>query len=180
MSQDRPAVPLALERRLKEEAGYRCAISRCGGTVRLEMAHIEPWAKVQEHKFENMICLCGDCHWRYDKLGQIPKLSILQFKRNLSLLSHRYTQVENQVLSRFAKDMVKVANEDLSFGYGIHPGMVLLYQNLLDDGLAVVQDAYTAGIASDLEATVFLLLTDSGRDFVARMIEAEDLEEAVR
>ena len=174
MSESRPAVPAALERRLKEEAGYRCAVPRCGGTVRLEMAHIEPWAKVRSHDFENMICLCADCHWRFDKLKQIPKKSIIQFKRNLSLLSHRYTQVENQLLKYFSLAGPMQPGQFLP----IHPGMIVLYTNLLQDGLVNVQPISQSGgvYIQGIEPSQALTLTDSGIDLIEAMVNAEEIE----
>jgi hypothetical protein len=65
------------------------------------MAHIEPWAKVKEHSFENLILLCAVCHIRFDR-GEIPVASVRQYKANLGLLSHRYTQMELRLLSAFA------------------------------------------------------------------------------
>lgn len=178
MSNDRPAVPLPLQRRLKEEAGYRCAIPGCGQTVGLELAHIEPWAKVKEHKFENMICLCSTCHTRFDIVKDIPKLSILHFKRNLSLLSHRYTQMENQVLRFWAR----IASHNLRPGdykYAIHPGMMILFSNLFEDGLFTtipMDDSGSVIHINGIEPNVGLVPTDAGSDFIQKMVEAGDLE----
>lgn len=175
MSDNRPAVPAALERTLKEEAGYRCAIPRCGGTVRLEMAHIDPWAKVKEHKFENMICLCGDCHWRYDKLKQIPRLSILQFKRNLSLLSHRYTQVENQVLRHYGK--IPSGADLTNYHLPVHPGMTVLVANLVEDGLFEINQPLSMSYINGVPSYLDMAPTVAGSDFITRMVEAGDLEQ---
>ncbi|WP_413252700.1 HNH endonuclease [Streptomyces griseoaurantiacus] len=84
MPENRPAVPRELERRLLVEAGHRCAIPACRSTP-VELAHIVPWAKVQEHAFENMIALCPTCHTRYDN-GHIDRLAMFQYKENLRLL----------------------------------------------------------------------------------------------
>lgn len=99
-SSPRRTVPAGLARRIKEEAGYRCAIPACRGTSGSEMAHIVPWAKVREHSFENLILLCAVCHIRFDG-GEIPIASMRQYKANLGLLSHRYTQMELRLLSAF-------------------------------------------------------------------------------
>lgn len=176
MSDSRPAVPVPLQRRLKEEAGYRCAIPGCGQTVGLELAHIEPWAKVKEHTFENMICLCSTCHTRFDLVNDIPKLSILQFKRNLSLLSHRYTQVENQLLSLYAKTVAS-GKKPIQYRYAIHPGMNILFSNLFADGL--FSDFVWDGGGPLIQGSVpnhFIIPTEAGSDFIVRMVEAGDLE----
>ncbi|MEV5317116.1 HNH endonuclease signature motif containing protein [Streptomyces sp. NPDC052687] len=84
MPENRPAVPRELERRLLVEAGHRCAIPACRSTP-VELAHIVPWAKVQEHTFDNMIALCPTCHTRYDN-GHIDRRAMFQYKTNLRLL----------------------------------------------------------------------------------------------
>jgi hypothetical protein len=177
MPENRPAVPLPLERRLKEEAGYRCAIPTCRQTVGLEMAHIDPWSKVKEHRFDNMIVLCSTCHIRYDIVKDIPRLSIMQFKRNLSLLSHRYTQVENQVLRLYSG----IASNGLRPGdykYAVHPGMTILFTNLFEDKLfTTMRDEDVAVTRNGVEPTVYIVPTDDGSDFVTRMVEAGDLEQ---
>lgn len=67
------------------EAGHRCAIPVCRIPV-TEIAHIRPWAKVKRHEFENLIALCPNCHTLFDR-GHIDRLSMLQYKANLSPFS---------------------------------------------------------------------------------------------
>ena len=57
----RPSIPTDIKRQVLIEAGHRCAIPTCGHPT-TEIAHILPWAKVKEHKFENLIALCPNCH----------------------------------------------------------------------------------------------------------------------
>ncbi|MCF7961687.1 MAG: HNH endonuclease [Pirellula sp.] len=64
MPQDRPAIPAEIERAILIEAGHRCAV--CGDSCPLERAHIIPWNKSREHRFEDLICLCAGCHSRAD------------------------------------------------------------------------------------------------------------------
>jgi hypothetical protein len=75
----RPPIPQQLRRDVLVEASHRCAI--CGSTP-IEIAHIDPWSKVKEHKFENLIALCPNCHTLHHK-GEIDRLSLLQYKRQL-------------------------------------------------------------------------------------------------
>ncbi|WP_454810392.1 HNH endonuclease [Paenarthrobacter nitroguajacolicus] len=175
MPESRPAVPAALERRLKEEAGYRCAIPTCRQTVNLEMAHIDPWSKVKERRFENMIVLCTTCHVRYDNVKDIPRLSILQFKANLSLLSHRYTQVENQVLRHYGK-IAGAGLRPADYEYGIHPGMTILFTNLQADKLFATLQPESPSDIQGLEPAMFIVPTEAGSEFVVRMVEAGNLE----
>src|SRR5947209_8708664 len=57
---NRPAIPAAIERTVLTEARHRCAV--CGTTGPLEIAHIIPWHDSREHKPEDLICLCSNCH----------------------------------------------------------------------------------------------------------------------
>lgn len=85
MPANRPAVPRELDRRVRVEAGHRCAIPVCRIPV-IDMAHIQPWAEVERHEFENLIALCPTCHRLFDR-GHIDRLSMLQYKANLSPFS---------------------------------------------------------------------------------------------
>jgi len=100
MSDSRPRVPAAIERALLEEAGYRCAVPTCRATGPFDKEHIEDWAKVKEHKFENMILLCKNCHGRVTA-GEITKASIRAYKRNLALLNGRYSLYELRMIEAF-------------------------------------------------------------------------------
>jgi uncharacterized protein len=64
MPENRPAIPKDIERAILVESGHRCAA--CCDPTPLERAHIIPWSKVKEHKVENLICLCANCHQRAD------------------------------------------------------------------------------------------------------------------
>src|SRR4051794_10951755 len=96
--------PLPLQRAVKVEAGHRCAIPTCRQTP-VELAHIEPWATVREHTFENLIALCPTCHTRYDR-GEIDRLAMQHYKANLGLVNGRFGELERRLLDLF------VANPD--------------------------------------------------------------------
>ncbi|MFJ6136537.1 HNH endonuclease [Kitasatospora sp. NPDC092286] len=85
MPDDRPAIPRELDRRVRVEAGHRCAIPHCRMPV-LDIAHIRPWAKVQRHEFENLIALCPTCHRLFHR-GDIDRKSMLHYKARLSPFS---------------------------------------------------------------------------------------------
>ena len=82
MPSNRPAIPAELYRSIKVEAGHKCAVPTCRQTP-IEIAHIEPWAKVKKHEFHNLIALCPTCHTRFDK-GEIDSKSMKIYKANLS------------------------------------------------------------------------------------------------
>jgi hypothetical protein len=62
---NRPAIPADIQRQILWESGHRCAV--CGTPCPLEQAHIIPWHRSREHKVEDLICLCANCHARADK-----------------------------------------------------------------------------------------------------------------
>ncbi|MBJ7903813.1 HNH endonuclease [Streptomyces sp. DSM 110735] len=85
MPANRPAIPSELDRRVRVEAGHRCAVPVFRVPV-IEIAHIRPWSKVKRHEFENLIALCPNCHTLFDK-GHIDHKSMLQYKANLNPFS---------------------------------------------------------------------------------------------
>lgn len=60
----RARIPSDVERAVLVEAGHRCAV--CGDPCPLERAHIIPWRISKEHKAEDLILLCANCHQRAD------------------------------------------------------------------------------------------------------------------
>jgi hypothetical protein len=183
--QDRPPIPRPLERELFIEAGYRCSIPTCRAVAPLQVDHIEDWARVNEHKFENMIVLCSNCHGRKgSKRGQIDRLALRQYKTNLSLLNHRYGEFERRVLDYFAVS----SNPRFIFLPG---GMDLLVHYLVSDGYLVHMD-FPAPMTSELtymdsDGTKSLInipnlvayaLTQSGAEFVNKWQEAKPLDDA--
>ncbi|MFD8578436.1 HNH endonuclease [Streptomyces virginiae] len=160
---ERRTVPAALKRAVLEEAGYACAIPTCRMPV-YEIAHIEPWSKVKEHTFENLIALCPNCHTRFDLRKEIPKASILVYKANLSVVSSRYGPLERQVLEVAADD-----RERSSFRYP--QGMEWAFSNLIRGGLfEIVERPPTWGTVEDgSHGMNDLQITDLGRETVERL-----------
>lgn len=164
----RPPIPSELKRRILVEAGHRCAIPTCRHPT-TEIAHIKPWSEVKEHKYENLIALCPNCHTRADK-GEIDRKSLRIYKRILQKLTDRYSQFELNVLNelRLGSDVVIAGN------------MLLLIKNLLDEELV----KFTAGLArGGIETAVFiegipsnvrLFLTEKGKKFIEEWKEANE------
>ncbi|BDM74943.1 hypothetical protein HEK616_84300 (plasmid) [Streptomyces nigrescens] len=180
MAQDRPDIPMALKRQVLVEAGHRCAIPTCRQTP-VELAHITPWAKVQEHTFENLIALCPTCHTRFDR-GEIDRRAMLQYKSNLGLLNSRYTETERQLLRALAMQRLVMDERGqhrpdapgapipnlLSYGAVYLPfGTLWTVGNLVHDGLISVSDLHTD--------TLTLHLTQQGSELVSRWLDAEPL-----
>ena len=164
MTKNRPSVPAELERRVKIEAGHRCAIPTCKYN-RVEIAHIVPWSEVFEHRFENLIALCPNCHNLYDKDKKIDRKSILIYKQNLGLLNHRYGEYERRVLQYFLE-----SRKEYVF---ISGGSELLIHFLVKDDL-LFKTTINSGISSEIKALnsgpiyswTMYKLTDSGRLFI--------------
>jgi tetratricopeptide (TPR) repeat protein len=75
---NRPAIPAEITREVLIESGHRCAV--CGAGCPLERAHIIPWHKSREHKAEDLICLCANCHQRAD-LEKWGERTLREYKR---------------------------------------------------------------------------------------------------
>jgi hypothetical protein len=172
MPAGRPAIPAKLQRAVLVEAGHRCAIPTCRSTPTV-FAHITPWAKVQEHTFDNLIALCPTCHARFDN-DQIDRLSMLQYKANLGLLNSRYGDTERRALDYFA--LHEEADE-----LELPGGMNVLLMYLIQDGFLEHGETFrscgTANGLFDFDITVLQTyrITAAGRDFVKRWSTAKAL-----
>lgn len=92
-------IPEKLKLRLRKESGYRCAVPNCGVTSPLQFEHIEDWSKLpfKEHNFDKMIVLCANCHARVTS-GEVSKSAIRAYKKNLAIISGRYSHFEMRIL----------------------------------------------------------------------------------
>ncbi|MGB3911380.1 MAG: HNH endonuclease signature motif containing protein [Pseudolysinimonas sp.] len=191
MPHGRPALPAALKRRLLEEAGYRCAVPRCGNTAGLEFAHIVPWAESHDDSFENIIILCAVDHARYDRSGEIPRQSVRVFKANLALLRGRYNDFELRLLETFLENglaspiqLAFGALTDINVRNLLHDGIVSrsspqqIIQYAVPGGGMVFNPTPPAGRESQrVSGYDEYVLTDAGRQLVedwksARVIDA--------
>ena len=69
----RPNVPAELKRRILCEAGHRCAIHKCREIIEVDIHHIVPWSQCKEHRYENLIALCPNCHTLADRGDYVQK-----------------------------------------------------------------------------------------------------------
>ncbi|WP_282698205.1 HNH endonuclease signature motif containing protein [Streptomyces sp. CC208A] len=158
-----------MKRAVLEEAGYACAVPTCRATT-TEIAHIEPYAKVQEHTFANLIALCPNCHTRFDQKKEIPKLSILRYKANLAVLNGRYSDLERRMLEAAAETPGNTI-------FPIHRSVALLVRHLVADGIfARLRDHGLGGLSMNgQEVEQYYAITPKGREFVRRWQEADPL-----
>lgn len=183
MPQGRPAIPRALDRQVRVEAGHRCAIPTCRATAGLQIHHITPYARVKEHTFENLILVCSNCHSRITS-GEIDRPATLAYKTNLGILIGRYGDLERRVLQHFIKDS---SAETVVIDKSLH----LLIENLILDGL--LEFAGTAEGALWLRATddevgepplespslhgpMSWRLTEEGRALLSQLRRAETIQ----
>jgi hypothetical protein len=188
MPEGRPAIPRPLERELFVEAGFRCAIPTCRAVSPLQIEHIEDWVKVREHKFENMIVLCANCHGRKGSgRGQIDRTALRQYKANLALLNHRYGDFERRIIDHFSAKpgtdfIILPGGMDLLFHYliiddyitpmpGFTPAMFMNYNG---------RDSAGNEMKIDIPSQAAFVLTESGKEFVRRWQEAKPLEDSSR
>ncbi len=80
------AVTPAQKRRIKEEAGHRCAVTTCNETSPLDIHHIVYQEKGGTDTDDNLICLCKNCHGRVHN-NDIEDISIRRYKRRVQRLS---------------------------------------------------------------------------------------------
>ena len=171
MPAGRQAIPEPLRRDVLVEAGHRCAIPTCR-QIPVEIAHIEPWSKVHEHKFDNLIALCPTCHARAEG-GGIDRPALRQYKANLSVLNHRYSDLERRVLEAFAD---RPTDRHVS----LPGGLELLLWYLFRDGYLVEWRPPHGGELVEIMGMPMhkvYELTDEGRAFVNRWVEPRDLDD---
>lgn len=161
MSNNRPDIPLELRRRILVEAGHRCAIPTCRFPT-TEIAHIEPWAKVQEHTYGNLIALCPNDHTRADK-GEIDRKSLKIYKRILQRLTDKYEKFELNILDELRREKSVI----------IAGNMQLLIKNLIDESL--VQLSSGGVIAEGIPINIQVVLTKKGKIFIDEWTSASEI-----
>lgn len=163
MPEGRPDIPAQMERNVLIEAGFRCAMPRCGQTE-ITIDHIDDYAKVQEHRFDNLIVLCANCHLRKTQ-GKIDRKALVQIKAHLSVLAGRYGDVEQRVLWAFAAAGDSVNAIQLPGGWDI----TVLY--LVRDGLlAKAHSDVRISIQGAQASPDTYVLTEKGRAFVTQWL----------
>ncbi len=80
------AVTPAQKRRIKEEAGFKCAVTNCNTTSPLDIHHIQYQENGGLDEDDNLLCLCKNCHGRVHN-GEIPDISIRTYKARVQRVS---------------------------------------------------------------------------------------------
>ncbi|MGW3322504.1 HNH endonuclease [Streptomyces virginiae] len=188
MAEGRPDIPMELKRAVLVESGHRCAIQTCRQAP-VDLAHITAWTKVRAHTFDNLIALCPTCHRRFDR-GDIDRKAMLQYKANLDVLNHRYTDMERQLLRLFVRHReirngAEIPDKWPRYkGYtrdGLGPvwidrGMWWTVSNILEDGLIFLEEP--GAWPTDPPAVsprLVVVLTPRGSRLVQRLANGEPL-----
>lgn len=102
MTVQRPAIPAAIRRQVLVEAGHRCAIPTCRNSSNIDLHHIVPWEKCMEHKADNLIALCPNCH-RLAHDNSIDRQSLFKYKEVCQKLSNPPRPHENPEVKAYIK-----------------------------------------------------------------------------
>ncbi|MCX5147211.1 HNH endonuclease [Streptomyces sp. NBC_00320] len=173
MPEGRPAIPAELRRRVLVEAGHRCAIPTCRRHP-VDIEHIDDWATVREHRFENLIALCPTCHRRKGSgPDQIDRKSLRQYKTNLGILNHRYSETERRLIEVFANLLEKgKISEDRIIRLGVGSDLLLWY--LIQDGY--LESRYPGELDVSTSTHQLFRFTPPGIAFLRRWMEARPLD----
>ena len=182
MAEGRPDVPIEIVRAVKVEAGHRCAIPTCRTISSLDLCHIVPWSKCKEHKFDNLILLCANCH-RMEQDGKIDRKALFQYKANLALLNSRYGRIERRLIEEGVEYYQKFGRPKPR-QLMVHelPGYSEIFvKGLLDDGVIVLVKTRSGlesmkGKKIGLDVQNLYALTEKGWDIVERAIKAEQVD----
>ncbi|MGI5201642.1 HNH endonuclease [Spirillospora sp. CA-108201] len=178
MPENRPHIPAELERALFHEAGHRCAIPTCRQYEPLTVEHIEDWAKVEEHKFENLIVLCYNCHMRKKSKPSprhLDRKALRQYKANLGLLNSRYGDFERRVIEVFS---MNPGSRVITLTGGSDTNAIHLMRLLQDEMLAVVQaqPGDVRFVNGGVPTVEKYYLTDSGLELVEQWKTAQPIK----
>ena len=75
----RTALPKRLEKEVYQQFGSRCPFCDERDVATLQIHHIEPHAIVQEHKADNLLLTCANCHQKIED-GRISLRDVLYAK----------------------------------------------------------------------------------------------------
>jgi hypothetical protein len=171
MATGRPSIPADLERQVMLESGYSCAV--CRARPPLDIEHIEEWAKVQEHKFENLIALCPTCHRLKQQSSDprhINRSSLKKIKANLMMLNGRYSDIERRFIE-IARNHVK-AQPSSRPTIMLHHTMYLTVKHLIDDKIVEYHIVKGGFMSTDGNGNTItndelkLTLSKEGREFI--------------
>jgi len=158
---ERPPIPAELKRKVLVEAGHRCAIPTCR-SLNVDLHHIIPWETCKEHKYENLIAICPNCHRRADK-NEIDRKSLRLYKNNLRFLYDKFTTFEIDILFELEKIL-----EDKALQFP--PYLTLLIKRLIEAKyVQLIQTPVGVMIGGMKSNPDYLKITPTGKEFVSQL-----------
>lgn len=155
---ERPAIPAEIRRRVLVEAGHRCAIPTCRH-VDVDVHHIVDWVECKEHKYENLIALCPNCHRRAGK-GEIDRKSQRLYKANLRQAYDKFSRIEIDMLFELNSFPPNV-------GYPWVPFMNIFFKRLLEMNYIQVHTSQSGISMGGVKMSPDILsLTPAGREYI--------------
>lgn len=177
MAKGRKRIPKEIERAVLIEAGHRCAIPTCRA-IPTEIAHIEPWSKVKQHLFENLIALCPNCHTRADQKKEIDKACLKQYKKNLAIINNRYNEFERRIFEYCAQTgerlFVLGLGGDLFVGNAVKDGF-FVDKKIQSGNFTVTAMSKEHKFQKAFPLTFTYFITDTGIDFIKKYISGIDI-----
>jgi hypothetical protein len=157
----RKRIPLATQRQVLHESGYRCGNPGCRGIITLDIHHIEYVSENGGNGAENLLALCPTCHALHHA-GHIPLESIRAWKMLLLSLNDGFSRSVVDfllALDHIGKRPVLLAIDTL-----------LMMGSLVASGLLTLTHP-NRGISEvsewDYTQTRFVSLSEKGRAFIA-------------
>jgi hypothetical protein len=155
----RKSIPLATQREVLHEAGYRCGNPGCRGIITLDIHHIEYVSENGGNGAENLLPLCPTCHALHHA-GHIPLESIRAWKMLLLSL--------NDGFSRSVVDFLLALDHIGERPVLLALDTLLLMGSLIASGLLTLTHPNRGDIPEwDHCQTRFVSLSEKGRAFVA-------------
>ena len=158
MTKNRPAIPADIKRRVLVESGHRCAIPTCRH-IEVDLHHIIPWEKCKEHKYENLIALCPNCHRRADQ-DEIDRKALRIYKANLRYTHDRFSQFEVDFLFQL---YCGPANS----GLPLPPYLKIMIIRLLDAGYVTWHEVQSGMMIGNIKTTPDMVaISQTGREYI--------------
>ena len=172
-SSSRPPIPAEMRREIMVESRHRCAV--CGSEGQLEIAHIIPWSKCKEHRLDNLLCMCPNCHRRADKERWGPKTFRLYKEKPYAAPSedgvlksppHTVTmRIADIDLDMFDERVRRIARGAIAETLGIPVDSVVIQE--VEEGSVLLSIGLPADAASRLHA-----MLEAGDPQVDRILRA--------
>ena len=157
----RQKIPAELKRRVLCEAGHRCAIHTCR-QINVVIHHIIPWSKCKEHKYENLIALCPNCHTLADR-KDIDRKSLKIYKTNLRYAHDRFSQLEVDLLFQ----LYNIPEQENDKGIPWSSYLLLLFNRILEvEYIEVKQSGEPVALSGGIPSPVLIILTEKGHKYI--------------